>query len=141
MPVTFMHSPQSSSLSDPAPFDATSACLAATDEATTLTVGQTTASVTLVSNREARTYRLATTAELRDNRPPDGQVTFSELPGRAVVRTGNLLFDGLYALAINEAQANSVSNICDDAYGRGEPIQIDAFETGELWKYVWTRWS
>ena len=134
-----MHSPQSSSLSDPAPFDATSACLAATDEAATLTVGQTTASVTLVSNREARTYRLATTAELRDNRPPDGQVTFSELPGRAVVRTGNLLFDGLYALAINEAQANSVSNICDDAYGRGEPIQIDAFETGELWKYVWTR--
>ena len=55
------------------------------------------------------------------------------------MRTGNLLFDGLYALAVSEACSNSVSSIHDDAYGKGAAISIEAFQTGELWTYVWTR--
>ncbi len=93
----------------------------------------------LLGDGELRTYRLTTTAELRDHKPPDQQVTFSEVPGHATVRTGDVLFDGLYALAVSEARANSVSRISDPSYARGQPIRIDAFETGELWQYVWTR--
>ncbi len=116
-----------------------SASLGAAGETGTLAVGETRAPIALVAAHERRTYRLPSPAELRGNQPPDNQITFSELPDHAVIRTGNLLFDGLYALAIVEARANSVSRIRDDSYARGEPIQIDAFQTGELWKYVWTR--
>ena len=50
-----------------------------------------------------------------------------------------MLFDGLYALAIHEAKLNSVSQIKDGAYNDGNPISLNAFQTGELWTYVWTR--
>ncbi len=86
-----------------------------------------------------RSYELSTNAELRNNRPPDKRITFSETPNHARIRTGNLIFDGLYALAVSEALQNSVSQIKDHAYGRGNPIQLEAFQTGERWTYVWTR--
>ena len=105
----------------------------------TLSVGQAQATMTLVHDGDLRTYQLATTAELRDHRPPEKQITFSETADHATIRTGSLLFDGLYAMAVSEARANSVSQISDDAYAHGEPLQIDAFQTGEFWKYVWTR--
>ncbi len=93
------------------------------------------------SNAEAgfRTYQLASNADLRDNTPRDRRVTFSEAPGHATIRTGNLLFDGLYALAVHEALQNSVAQIKDGAYGNGAPVQLDVFQTGEFWTYVWTR--
>lgn len=86
-----------------------------------------------------RTYELSSNAELRDNRPADKRITFSETQHHARVRTGNVFFDGLYALAVSEALQNSVSQIKDGAYGHGEPIQLEAFQTGEFWTYVWTR--
>ena len=104
-----------------------------------LTVGSAQATMTLVRDGDLRTYQLATTAELRDHRPPEKQVTFSEDADHATIRSGNLLFDGLYAMAVSEARANSVYQISDDAYAHGEPVHIEAFQTGEFWKYVWTR--
>jgi hypothetical protein len=50
-----------------------------------------------------RSYELSTNAELRGNRPPDKRITFSETPNHARVRTSNLFFDGLYALAISDS--------------------------------------
>ena len=86
-----------------------------------------------------RSYILRSDAPLRDHLPKDGQVTFAESPQHARLRSGNVRFDGLYAMAVHEALQNSVSEISDYAYGGGEPVQIDAFQTGEKWHYVWTR--
>jgi hypothetical protein len=104
-----------------------------------LVEGQSRATVTVRQDGALRAYELTSNAELRDNQPADKRVTFSESPGHAIVRTGNLVFDGLYALAVSEALQNSVSSIRDNAYGKGEPIQLNVFQTGEFWTYVWTR--
>ncbi len=109
------------------------------DESAVLVEGQTRATMSLKQAGDLRTYELVSNAALRDNRPPDKRVTFSEMPGHAVVRTGNVMFDGLYAMAIHEAMLNSVSQIKDGAYGNGAPIPLEAFQTGEFWTYVWTR--
>lgn len=88
-----------------------------------------------------RTYTLATTAPLRDGMPENPR-TFSEKPGQPVVRTGNDLFDALYALAIEETRQASVDSIVDGAFNGGQPVACPpggCFETGRLWKYVWTR--
>lgn len=86
-----------------------------------------------------RTYQLRSDAPLRENLPAAHEVVFSEASDRPVVRTGNPLFDGLYALALHEARLNSVSEIQDWAYGQNTPLKIEAFQTGEKWTYVWTR--
>ena len=105
----------------------------------TFVEGSLRATITAKDAGNLRTYDLVSNAELRDNQPPEKKVTFSETPAHATLRTGNLLFDGLYALAVNEALQNSVSRIKDSAYGHGEALQLDAFQTGEFWTYVWTR--
>jgi hypothetical protein len=86
---------------------------------------------------ELREYHHSSTQVLRDAAPQ--QSVYRELPEQAKIRTGNLAFDALFALAINEMQLNSVSSIRDDAYNNGKPILCDCFETGEKWHYVWTR--
>ncbi len=97
------------------------------------------ASITAREEGGYRTYELTSNDEFRDNHPASGRVAFSETPGHASIRTGNLLFDGLYALAVSEALQNSVSQIEDRAYGNGQPVRLNAFQTGEFWTYVWTR--
>jgi hypothetical protein len=62
-----------------------------------------------------------------------------ERPGQSAVRTGNALFDGLYALALAEAAQDSVAQIQDGSFNGGRPMPCDCFETGEKWHYVWTR--
>jgi len=101
--------------------------------------GANQAVIALKQAGESRTYELSTTAELRDNKPADKRITFSEVPAHATVRSGNLLFDGLYAMAVKEALKNSVAQISDGAYGNGVPVRLDAYQTGEFWTYVWTR--
>jgi hypothetical protein len=108
-------------------------------DAKSVSVGSSEATMTLSSDGDLRTYDLHTNAPLRDNVPATQRITISETPGQANIRTGNLLFDGLYAMANAEALANSVAQISDLAYDNGNPIKIDAFQTGESWKYVWTR--
>ena len=105
----------------------------------TLQEGSTRAVMAIRQAGDSRSYELTSNAELRDNQPPEKRVTFSEAPNRAKIRTGNLLFDGLYALALHEAAQNSVPQVRDNAYGKGAPIALNAYQTGEFWTYVWTR--
>lgn len=73
----------------------------------------------------------------------------AEADGKPVVRdiapqpmrslTASPLFDGLFALAQQELDEASVASISDNAYDRGQPIPCPCFETGEKWRYVWTR--
>jgi len=104
-----------------------------------MTDGQTTAVISVSREGQLRSYELTTDAPLRDNRPPEKKIEFAETAGHAVVRTGNVMFDGLYAMAVHEAMLNSVSQIKDNAYGNGDPINLEAYQTGEFWTYVWTR--
>ncbi|MBK1857200.1 amylo-alpha-1,6-glucosidase [Cerasicoccus arenae] len=97
------------------------------------------ASITLVKKGDVQGYELTTRAELRDNRPEGKRITIEEDADYARTRTGNVAFDGLYALAIREARENSVNQISDYAYANGESVNVQAFQTGEKWSYVWTR--
>ncbi|MFC5740180.1 Six-hairpin glycosidase-like protein [Dyella tabacisoli] len=54
-------------------------------------------------------------------------------------QTASPLFDGLFALAQDDLQRDSVNAIADDAFDRGQAIPCHCFETGEKWHYVWTR--
>ncbi|RYG77854.1 hypothetical protein EON77_10005, partial [bacterium] len=65
--------------------------------------------------------------------------TLHEKEGFPHLQTGSLVFDGLFALALEEVRENSVSEIRAHAFNKGEPIPLEAFETGEMWQYVWTR--
>lgn len=100
--------------------------------------GTNRATMTARADGELRSYTLTSTAELRGD-PTNHSATFSESPARARIRTGNVMFDGLYAMAVHEAVLNSVSQIKDGAYDHGQPIALDVFQTGEFWTYVWTR--
>ncbi len=105
----------------------------------TLAEGPTRTTMSVSQSGDLRTYELTSTAELRDNKPAEKRITFSEAKGHARLRTGNVLFDGLYAMAVHEALQNSVAQIKDGAYGKGQPVELEAWQTGEFWTYVWTR--
>ena len=96
----------------------------------------------VVSGRPcARSFALSTTAPLVDASPASPR-RFTERTDRPVVRTGNDLFDALYALAHVEASEASVDRIRDGSFDRGEPLACPdggCYETGKLWTYVWTR--
>lgn len=86
-----------------------------------------------------RTYTLTSTAALRDGQPENPR-TVAEREGWPTLRSGNDLFDALYALALEETRENSVSSIRDGAFAMGEAVDCGGcFETGRLWNYVWTR--
>lgn len=84
-----------------------------------------------------RTYAQSTTLQLRD--PGPQYVTYQESADLPVVRSGNLAFDALFAMAGHEMKQNSVHEIRDGNYNGNAPIPCDCFETGEKWHYVWTR--
>jgi hypothetical protein len=99
------------------------------------------AKVSVSGNACARSYLLSTTAPLRDSLPANPRAIV-EQPGAPFVRSGNPMFDALYALALAEAQENAVDAIQDGAFNNGAPIPCPkggCFETGRLWRYVWTR--
>lgn len=54
-------------------------------------------------------------------------------------QTASPLFDGLFAMAQDDLQRDSVDAIRDDAFDHGKAIACHCFETGEKWHYVWTR--
>jgi len=99
------------------------------------------AMVTVAGEPCKRTFTLSTTATLRESLPSNPR-TIAEADDRPHVRTKNELFDALYALAQVEAKEDSVEAISDGAFDDGKPMTCAAggcFETGRLWKYVWTR--
>ena len=90
-----------------------------------------------------RTYALSSTALLRQ--PSDGAGiasprTFSERADAPILRSGNALFDALFAMALEEVRENSVDSISDGAFNNGQGVDCGGcFETGRNWHYVWTR--
>lgn len=115
-------------------------CIEATGDGTPadkLTDGADEASVTVSGEPCKRSFSLKTTATLRDGMPANPR-TVSEKDG-PLVHTRNHLFDALYALAREEARENSVDAISDGSFNDGKAIPCNCFETGRLWKYVWTR--
>jgi len=92
-----------------------------------------------VTNQEAaqRTYTISTTMDLRDD--AEKRRVFTEDAAHPLLRSGNLMFDGLFAMAMDDLKMLSVSEIRDGSYNAGEPIACNCFQTGEKWTYVWTR--
>jgi hypothetical protein len=84
-----------------------------------------------------RSYAQSTTMQLRD--PGPQHTTYKEDAALPRVRSGNLAFDALFALAAHEMRLDSVKEIRDGNYNGNNPIPCDCFETGEKWHYVWTR--
>ena len=88
-------------------------------------------------HRRSRRFALTTSAEQRDAGPKMRIIV--ERPGAYTLHSSNLMFDALFAQAIDDAHLDSVSSIRDAAYNAGQPIPCECFETGEKWTYVWTR--
>lgn len=84
-----------------------------------------------------RSYAHSTTMSLRD--PGPQAILYQETKEMPRVRSGNLAFDALFALAATEMKQASVREIRDGNYSGGAAIACDCFETGEKWHYVWTR--
>ena len=87
----------------------------------------------------ARTYTLTSTAALRDDQPSNPR-TVVEGANNTTLRSGNDVLDALYALALTETRELSVDSIQDGSFSDGNPVPCGGcFETGRLWRYVWTR--
>lgn len=86
-----------------------------------------------------RTFTMTTTANLRDNDPPEKMISFEEQAGQPYTHSGSAVFDALFAMSVEEARQNSVSSISDGAFNNGQGVPCDCFETGAKWNYVWTR--
>jgi predicted alpha/beta superfamily hydrolase len=84
-----------------------------------------------------RGYTQSTTMKVREGGKQE--ISYRESASLPTVRSGNLAFDALFALAGTEMKLDSVSEIRDGSYNGGNAIPCDCFETGELWHYVWTR--
>jgi hypothetical protein len=84
-----------------------------------------------------RSYAHSSTMQLRD--PGPQYVGYSESGDLPRVRSGNLAFDALFALAGSEMKQDSVAQIRDGNYNGNAAIPCECFETGEKWHYVWTR--
>ncbi len=84
-----------------------------------------------------RRYAHSTTLSLRDPGPQHSE--YAEQAGLPRIRSGNLAFDALFALAGAEMRLDAVSQIRDGNYNGGAAIPCECFATGEKWHYVWTR--
>ncbi len=95
----------------------------------------TVAIMSIDEDGDARTYALSSN-QVQRTVGAAPYVKISETADEMTVRSGNLMFDGLFALAIDEVAQNAVSGITDGSY---DETPCDCFETGEQWHYVWTR--
>lgn len=95
-----------------------------------------TVDVTLQSGG-ARRFTLQSTQAQREGGAQQ-RVVDERLDGPSV-RSPSVLFDALFAMALDDARLNSVDEIRDSAYNGGRPIACRCFQTGESWHYVWTR--
>lgn len=66
-----------------------------------------------------------------------GQRVIPAQPLRA--DTASTLFNGLYAMALDDLKQDSITSIRDGAFDHGKAIPCHCFETGLKWPYVWTR--
>lgn len=84
-----------------------------------------------------RDYVLSSTQPLRQATRPEGRRSFEESPGELRLRSSDPLVDAVFALALTELRAASVTEIQDGAFKR--PFDCNCFETGAQWHFVWTR--
>ena len=82
-----------------------------------------------------RSYTLSSTHSQRDDGP--SQRTISERAGDPILRSGVLLTDALFAMAVEEARENAVSQLSDGAFA--STVDCECYQTGALWNWVWTR--
>ena len=87
-------------------------------------------------SKSPRSYKLTTSALLRDNLPTNKEKIISVSNEYPQIESNSILFDSLYALSVNELHENSVEQITDNAFSTS---QCHCFETGRKWNYVWTR--
>jgi hypothetical protein len=99
--------------------------------------GQTETVEVRVATDAARRFTLTTSAVQRDDGPKERSIV--EALRAPAVHSSSLLFDALFAQAIDDARLDGVSSIRDAAYNAGQPIPCECFQTGEKWTYVWTR--
>ncbi|HEX3047469.1 MAG TPA: amylo-alpha-1,6-glucosidase [Bacillota bacterium] len=74
-----------------------------------------------------RSYILSSNVPLKKKNPDDRpaqKVDYDEIAGQSIIRTGNAIFDALFALAHHEVRQNSLEGI---------------FKAGEDWPGAWTR--
>ncbi|MGB0590005.1 MAG: hypothetical protein ACPGU1_10035 [Myxococcota bacterium] len=64
-------------------------------------------------------------------------VTVEEVEGMTLLRSGDVLVDALFALAVDEAHQNAVEAVSDGSFSSPQPCPC--FTTGEQWSWVWTR--
>ncbi|ARN55963.1 amylo-alpha-1,6-glucosidase [Sedimentisphaera salicampi] len=83
-----------------------------------------------------REFNLSTSLSLRDGK--NSKLNFTE-KAWPKLHSGSKLFDALLAMAYYEAELNSVSSISDNSFNYSSKLQKPYFQTGEKWKYVWTR--
>ena len=107
--------------------------------ADTFTDGNDTAEISSTVVNGLRQYTLKTSAELRDNRPADKTRVFTENSSMPHLRTGSLMFDGLYAMALDDARLNAVEKIRDASFTPTAVFDMPYYQTGEKWTHVWTR--
>ena len=94
-----------------------------------------TVSVTMIEEAGLRTYTLASTHPQRDGAAQER--SFTEQAGDPRLRSGVLLTDALFAMAVDDARLNAVSQISDGAFDG--PVDCECYQTGALWNWVWTR--
>lgn len=93
------------------------------------------ARISIAAESETRTYALSSSQDQRRPELPP-YVHITEHAEDMRVRSGNLMFDGLFALAMQEVRQARISKIDDGSF---EPVACECFETGEQWHFVWTR--
>ena len=64
-------------------------------------------------------------------------VTVEEVEGMTLLRSGDVLVDALFALAVDEAHQNAVEAVSDGSFSSPQPCPC--FTTGGQWSWVWTR--
>lgn len=106
------------------------------------------ATVTVEGIVGTRIFSMHTTAPLQDYEYPTNDREIVESPTNPAVQSDRTFFDALYALTLQEIRDCSVSHISDGSFDNGNPLPDESdkeefkggfFETGFLWKYVWTR--
>ncbi|HAN31450.1 MAG TPA: hypothetical protein DCQ06_07615 [Myxococcales bacterium] len=86
-----------------------------------------------------RTWTITTSHALKDNEPASKTRTFKESAEGPRLRSGHPGLDAVYALALHETSLNSVEDLQDAAFNKGQPVPCSCFATGAKWPWVWTR--
>ena len=97
--------------------------------------GSDTVTVRVLEDGPLRTYSIQSTHTQRDGAQTERE--FSEEQGDPILRSGVLLTDALFAMAVHEAKENAVSTIEDASFQGVKPCEC--YKTGALWNWVWTR--